>query len=102
MLRGPQSTTEAVTVAGCKGVEQVVLFSLVTASIAFAISAAGLFEGMREQLILWNPWLGKLASCGYCLGHWISFGRVVIYQPRILRAKKDSVLLGAWKVSEVQ
>ncbi|MEK7306025.1 MAG: hypothetical protein AAB014_00160 [Nitrospirota bacterium] len=69
--------------------EQVILLSLVTASIAFAISEAGLFAGMRERLRSWNPWLGKLASCGYCLGHRIAFGLVVIYQPRILRAKKD-------------
>ena len=50
--------------------KMVVYLTFVTASVAFAISDAVLFAGMRERLRSWNPWLGKLASCGYCLRHW--------------------------------
>jgi hypothetical protein len=63
--------------------EQVALLSLVAASIAFTISEAAVFVGMRERLKSWNPWLGKMASCGYCLGHWVAFGLVALYRPRL-------------------
>ncbi|MCA9731227.1 DUF1360 domain-containing protein [candidate division KSB1 bacterium] len=27
--------------------------------------------------------LGGLLSCGYCFGHWVAFGLVALYQPRL-------------------
>jgi hypothetical protein len=48
-------------------VSQVPLLSLVAASVAFMISETATFAGMRERAKNWNPWLGKLASCGYYL-----------------------------------
>lgn len=63
--------------------EQVALLSLVAASIAFTISETAAFAGMRERAKNWHPWLGKLASCGYCLGHWVALGLVTIYRPRL-------------------
>lgn len=65
---------------------QVVLLSLVTASVALILSETAVFAGMRERAKTWNPWLGKLASCGYCLGHWVAFGLVAIYRPRLFQA----------------
>ncbi len=63
--------------------EQVVLLSLVAASVAFTISETAIFAGMREGAKSWNPWLGKLASRGYCLNHWVAFGLVALYRPRL-------------------
>ncbi len=31
----------------------------------------------------WSVWLGKMACCGYSLGHWVAFGLVTIYRPRL-------------------
>ena len=62
---------------------QVALLSLVVASVAFTISEAAVFAGLRERAKRWSPWSGKLASCGYCLGHWVAFGLVAIYRPRL-------------------
>lgn len=31
--------------------------------------------------------LGRLACCGYCLGHWVAFGLVAIYRPRLLEVR---------------
>lgn len=47
---------------------------MVTASVAFAISETVLFAGLREWLKSWNPRLGKLACCDYCIGHWVALG----------------------------
>ena len=61
---------------------QVVLLSLVTASVALALSETTLFAGLREWVKARSAWLGRLACCGYCLGHWIAFGLVAVYRQR--------------------
>jgi hypothetical protein len=65
--------------------EQVAQLSLVAASIAFTLSEAAVFASMRDRVKSWNPWMGKIASCGYCLGHWAAFGLVAIYRPRLFQ-----------------
>lgn len=65
---------------------QVVLLSLVTASVAFTLCEAALFAGLREWAKARSAWLGKLACCGYCLGRRIAFGLVAIYRSRLLEA----------------
>jgi hypothetical protein len=66
--------------------EQVVLLSFVVASLAFTVTEAKLIAPTRERLKRKNPLLGELISCGYCLGHWVAFGLVAIYRPRLFHA----------------
>jgi hypothetical protein len=63
-----------------------VLLSLVTASVAFTLSETTVFAGLRDWVKGRSLWLGKLACCGYCMGHWIAFGLVAIYRPRLFEA----------------
>lgn len=65
---------------------QIVVLSLATASIAFTVSETAVFDGLRQWLHARNAWLGKLVSCGYCMGYWIAFGLVAIYRPRLFDA----------------
>jgi len=67
-------------------IKQAVLLSFVTASVAFTISETKLFAPLREQAKKMSPFWGELASCGYCLGHWVAFGLVAIYRPKLFRA----------------
>jgi hypothetical protein len=60
-------------------VAQVILLSMVTASVAFALSETAAFAGVRHWIRARSPWLGKLACCGYCLGNWVAFGLAAIY-----------------------
>lgn len=62
------------------------LLSLVTASVAFTLSEAAVFAGLRDWVKARSAWLGKLVCCGYCLGHWVAFGLVAIYRPRLFDA----------------
>jgi len=71
---------------GTTVMEQIILLSMVTASIAFTISEAVIFKELRERIAIHNDWTGKLVNCGYCLGHWVSFGLVAIYRPRLFTA----------------
>jgi hypothetical protein len=64
---------------------EVVLLSLVTASVAFTLCETTLFAGLREWVKARSAWLGKLVCCGYCLGHWIAFGLVAVYRPRLFQ-----------------
>ncbi len=59
---------------------------MVTASVAFALAEAAVFEGLRDWAKGCSVWLGKFASCGYCLGHWVAFSLVALYRPRLFEA----------------
>ena len=62
---------------------EVVWLSLVAASVAFTLCETTVFAGLRDWVKGRSVWLGKLACCGYCLGHWVAFGLVAIYRPRL-------------------
>jgi len=64
--------------------EAVLFLSFVTASIAYTVSETKLFRPFRERIARASRLLGELCTCGYCLGHWIAFGLVAIYRPRLL------------------
>jgi hypothetical protein len=63
--------------------KQVILLSIVTASIAFTVAETKLFESLREWIKGKSSLFGGLLSCGYCLGYWIAFILVAIYRPRL-------------------
>ena len=60
-----------------------IYLSLVTASISFTITETKLFKSPREWLKKTSPFLGDLFSCGYCFGHWVAFGLVAVYKPKL-------------------
>jgi len=80
----------------------VLLLSAATASVAFTISETILFRSFREFVKARSAWLGKLFSCGYCLGHWVALGLVAAYRPRLFFSSYVgldyalTVLLVAW------
>jgi len=64
----------------------VLWLALVTASVAFTLCETTLFGGLRGWAKVRSAREEKLASCGYCLGHWVAFGLVAIYRPRLFEA----------------
>lgn len=58
------------------------LLSLGTASISFAVTESKLFKPLRESVGK-ESLLGQLLSCGYCFSHWVALVLVVIYRPRL-------------------
>ena len=62
------------------------LLSIATGSMAFTLSEASIFAGLRARMNQWSKWLGKLLSCGYCISHWVAFPLVAIYRPRLFLA----------------
>jgi hypothetical protein len=63
--------------------EKVIYLSFVTASISFTVTEAKLFLPLREWVKGKNSKAGELLCCGYCLGHWVAFGLVAVYQPKL-------------------
>ncbi len=63
--------------------EQVVWLSLVTAPVAFTFCETTVLAGLQDSVNGRSVWLRKLPCCGYCLGHWVAFGLVAIYRPRL-------------------
>ena len=60
---------------------QVVLLSIVTASVAFTVTEAAAFLWLRLWVASWSSVLGKLFACSYCFGHWVAFGLTWYYRP---------------------
>jgi hypothetical protein len=58
--------------------QKLVFVSFITATISFAVSESKLFRLLRERTKAKNSLLGKLLSCGYCLGHWVAIAMVVL------------------------
>ncbi len=63
--------------------ETVLYLSLVTASISFTVSETRLMKPLREWIRRKREWAGELFFCGYCLGYWIAFLLVAVFQPRL-------------------
>ena len=66
-------------------IQEVLLLSLVTASISYTVTETKLFRPVRER-VREESFLGRLLSCGYCFGHWVALVLVVIYRPRLFDA----------------
>ncbi len=67
-------------------VNEVILLSFVTGSIAFTVAETKLFRPIRKWAEEKNGFIGKLLSCGYCFGHWVAFALLAIYRPRLFHA----------------
>lgn len=65
---------------------ELILLSFANACIAYTISQTLIFQPFRQVVAHYNDFLGELASCGYCLGHWIAFILVAIYQPHVIQS----------------
>jgi hypothetical protein len=63
---------------------EVMYLSMVVACISFTVTETQLFQAIRESSYSKSYFLGKVLSCGYCFGHWISFILTTIYTPRLL------------------
>lgn len=61
----------------------VLVLSLACASISTTVTGMHIFEWLRVWAAHANPWLGRLLHCGYCFGHWVAFGLVIIYRHRM-------------------
>ena len=63
----------------------ILLLSTVTAAIAFTVTETKVFEPLRIWMKHSSEFFGKLFSCGYCLGYWVSFAILLLgYETPIL------------------
>ena len=63
-----------------------VMLSVVTASLSYTITETKIFEPFRKWLREKNEFMGKLVSCGYCMGHWIALVLVVFFEVKIFHS----------------
>lgn len=64
---------------------QVIIIALATAAISTTTSMGSIFEPMRVFVEKRSKWLGKLARCPYCTGHWVAIIFTAIYQPLLIQ-----------------
>lgn len=71
-------------------VGQIVIMSIVTATVSYTIAKAVIFEDFRHflhaeaQVSVMGDFFHELFTCPYCLSHWIALILVAVYQPRII------------------
>lgn len=63
--------------------KEIILLSLVTASLSYTVTETKLFEPLREWVKKRKSFLGKLMSCGYCFGFWVALALVATFRPRL-------------------
>ena len=61
----------------------VCLLALAAASVTLTISRSSLFREARLWVLGQSKWLGLLFKCPYCMGHWVSFGLMLVYHPKL-------------------
>jgi hypothetical protein len=64
-------------------IEKVICLSFVTGSISYTFTETKLFRPLRDWTKNQNHFFGELFGCGYCVGHWVAFGLVAIYRPKL-------------------
>ena len=62
------------------------IIAFACSGIAMSFTQGSMFDGLRAWIMRKNKLLGDLAKCFFCLGHWLAFAGVAIYQPRPLRS----------------
>jgi len=63
--------------------KDLLIYSLIVASISFLISEAAIFNKLRIKTKLRSVFFGKLIYCGYCLSYYIAIPIMLIFQPRL-------------------
>ena len=64
-------------------VARLLFAAMIVADISFVVSDSKLFKPFREWLKPRFEWLYSLVSCGFCMGHWVSFVITPIVAPCI-------------------
>ena len=66
-----------------KMILKAILLSMVVASISFFISHSELFSTIRAWIEKKSQFFGNLIDCCYCLGHWVAFIIVLLFDVKI-------------------
>jgi hypothetical protein len=64
----------------------VAYLALAVAAISMTTAKGAIFRPARLWIHDHNEWLGELVMCPYCLSHWLAFGAVAAYQPRLVHS----------------
>lgn len=64
--------------------QQIAVLALATSAISITVARGGVFSSQRKWLLKHHNWLGRLASCPYCMSHWVAGVLVAIYQPVVV------------------
>lgn len=57
------------------------LIGLLCAVLSVTVSKSKICSALRSTFSRFNPWLGDLVSCPFCIGHWFSALFLLLYHP---------------------
>ena len=63
--------------------KEVIFLGIASGFMSFIISEAVIFKSLREWIKEKNSFLGKLFSCGLCVGTYISFFLEAVFLPNL-------------------
>ncbi|MCK5611303.1 hypothetical protein KAR91_56055 [Candidatus Pacearchaeota archaeon] len=67
---------------------ELILLSIVTATISFTVTETVVFKPMRDMITFIescgdSDFFGKLIHCGYCFGFWVALVLEIIFKVRL-------------------
>ena len=66
------------------GITQFLLLGICCGTISYTLTKGSIFGPLREWVIMRSLWLGKLIMCPYCMSHWVAFGAMLVFHPRMI------------------
>jgi hypothetical protein len=81
--------------------EMLIWLSIASGAISYTITKTPVFEWLRD---FFNPdtLIGYLMQCPYCMGHWVSFFLIGVYQPMPFTGTYLDFLACAFAVAMLQ
>lgn len=67
------------------------MLAVAAGGMSTTIAKASLFADLRLAIEKHSYYGGLLVRCPYCVAHWLVFGGVVVYQPRLIRGSSSFV-----------
>jgi hypothetical protein len=62
------------------------MLAVAVAVMALVITRSKIALPLREWATRTSKWLGKLLTCPFCTSHWLAFGLVAVYRPRLVHS----------------
>ncbi len=62
------------------------VIALAVSAVSMSMTQGSIFAPFRTWTAARSKWLGELFACFFCLGHWVAFAAVAVFQPRPIRS----------------
>jgi len=78
------------------GVAALFILMLAVCAVTLTLTKSSMFKWLRDLAWRAHPVIGKMASCPYCMSHWVALTAVGVYQPRPIALIWPADMVVSW------